>query len=222
MLRGGAGTAGLNSMSRKEGEFTLLLDEQFDILWHSESLSKILGWGDLRGRNGTDFVHPDDLGLVLETMMQFGGGHEHQSLDPAMGPSRPTSGSSTSTVVGIRSRRQRGTTSTTRGFVACLCTCRRVHDRSDLTLAIEKLGSGAHVSEVLPIIARLADRSMGGAEVRSAIAWKQDERIVIATAADERPLDPRLADAARLVWTNNITLADRHHRPRRPDVRRRR
>src|SRR3954467_5633641 len=76
----------VNSMSRKEGEFTLLLDAQFDILWHSDSLSRILGWGDLRGRNGTDFVHPDDLGPVAETMMQFGGGPAHQSLDPAMGP----------------------------------------------------------------------------------------------------------------------------------------
>jgi diguanylate cyclase (GGDEF)-like protein len=73
-------------------------------------------------------------------------------------------------------------------------------------LAIEMLGSGAHVHEVLPIIARLADRSIGGAEVRCAIAWKQDDRIVIASAADERPLDQRLADAARLVWSHNITL----------------
>ena len=193
-------------MSRKEGEFTLLLDEQFDILWHSDSLSRILGWGDVRGRNGTDFVHPDDLGLVLETMMQFSGGQEHQTLDPAMGPE-----SADIRVIDANGQWHSFETTTwnhldDEGIRGVLCTCRRVHDRSDLTLAIEMLGSGAHVHEVLPVIARLADRSMGGAEVRSAIAWKQDERIIIATAAGERPLDPRLADAARLVWTNNITL----------------
>ena len=193
-------------MSRKEGEFTLLLDEQFDILWHSDSLSQILGWGDLRGRNGTDFVHPDDLGLVLETMMQFGGGPEHQSLDPATGPE-----SADIRVVDANGGWHSFETTTwnhldDEGIRGVLCTCRRVHDRSDLTLAIEMLGSGAHVSEVLPIISRLANHSMGGAEVRTAFGWKQDERIIIATAAGVRPLDPRLADAARLVWTNNITL----------------
>ena len=58
----------LRSISRKEGEFSLLLDERFDILWHSESLSAVLGWHDLVGRNGTEFVHPDDHDLVLATM----------------------------------------------------------------------------------------------------------------------------------------------------------
>ncbi|HEY4608954.1 MAG TPA: GGDEF domain-containing protein [Ilumatobacteraceae bacterium] len=193
-------------MSRKEGEFTLLLDAQFDILWHSDSLSRILGWDDLRGRNGTDFVHPDDLGLVLETMMQFGGGPEHQSLDPAMGPE-----AADIRVVDVDGNWHSFETTTWNhldddAIGGVLCTCRRVHDRSDLTLAIEMLGSGAHVHEVLPIIARLANRSMGGSEVRTALAWKQDERIIIASAADVRPLDPRLADAARLVWTHNITI----------------
>ena len=50
------------SMSTREGQFTLLLDESFDIIWHSESLTSMLGWADLRGRNGTEFVHEDDLG----------------------------------------------------------------------------------------------------------------------------------------------------------------
>ena len=41
----------MSSVSRKEGELTLLLDERFDIVWHSESLVPILGWHDVRGRN---------------------------------------------------------------------------------------------------------------------------------------------------------------------------
>ena len=194
-------------MSRKEGEFSLLLDEQFDILWHSESLSRILGWGDVRGRNGAEFVHPDDLGLALETMVQAVQGEVHQGLDPGFAPE-----SADIRLADVNGAWHSFETTTwnhlddgdVRGV---LCTCRRVHDRSDLTLAIEMLGSGAEVDEVVPIIARLADRSMGGAEVRTAIAWKQDERIVIRSAADEAPLEPRLADVARLVWTNHLTTS---------------
>ena len=76
--------------------------------------------------------------------MQFGGGRRApiaRSDDSVR--SQPTSASSTRTVAGIRSRRPPGTISTTSGIRGVLCTCRRVHDRSDLTLAIEMLGSGA-------------------------------------------------------------------------------
>ncbi|MGZ7011425.1 MAG: hypothetical protein ACXVI2_15110, partial [Ilumatobacteraceae bacterium] len=192
-------------MSRKEGEFTLLLDEKFDILWHSESLSRILGWGDVTGRNGTEFVHPDDLGLALLTMMQVVQGADHQGLDPTFAPE-----SADIRVADVNGQWHSFETTTwnhlddgdVRGV---LCTCRRVHDRSDLARAIEMLGSGAEVDAVVPVIARLADRSMGGAEVRTAFAWKQSDRVIIVTAPDEAPLDSRLADAASLVWSNNLT-----------------
>ncbi len=192
-------------MSRKEGEFTLLLDEQFDILWHSESLSRILGWDDVTGRNGTEFVHPDDLGLVLETMMQVSQGGEHGWLDPTFAPESAdirvadvTGGwhlFETTTWNHLDNAEVRGV----------LCTCRRVRDRSDLALAIEMLGSGAEVDEVIPIVARLADHSMGGAEVRTAIAWKQDGRITIVSAAGAPALDPWLAGVARRVWSHGLT-----------------
>lgn len=199
------GQRALNSISRKEGEFTLLLDDQFDILWHSVSLSHILGWGDLTGRNGTEFVHPDDLELVLETMTQVLQEWDHQKLVPTFAPEsadirlRDVTGAwhafETTTWNHLDDDDVRGV----------LCTCRRVHDRSDLALAIEMLGSGAEVHDVVPIIARLADRSMGGAEVRTAIAWKQDERITTVSAAAAEPLEPRLADVAQLVWSQNLT-----------------
>lgn len=192
-------------MSRKEGEFTLLLDEQFDILWHSESLTRILGWDDVTGRNGTEFVHPDDLGLVLETMMQVSQGGDHGWLDPTFAPE-----SADIRVADVAGGWHLFETTTwnhledgeVRGV---LCTCQRVRDRSDLARAIEMLGSGAEVDEVIPIVARLADHSMGGAEVRTAIAWKQDERVMIVSAAGATPLDPRLAGVARLVWSNGLT-----------------
>ena len=192
-------------MSRKEGEFTLLLDESFDILWHSESLGPLLGWGDVMGRNGTEFVHPDDLGLVLETMLQVGTSASHQGLDPTFAPE-----SADIRVSDVNGNWHSFETTTWNhledGDVqGVLCTCRRVYDRSDLSRAIEMLGSGVDVHEILPIVARLADRSMGGAEVRTAIAWKQDDKIAIVSAAGMPALDSRLADVAKTVWSNELT-----------------
>ncbi|MEP7046914.1 MAG: GGDEF domain-containing protein [Ilumatobacteraceae bacterium] len=192
-------------MSRKEGEFSLLLDERFDILWHSESLSAILGWENVTGRNGTEFVHPDDLGLVLETMIQVLHSGDHDDLGPTFAPESAD----------IRVADSRGVwhsfETTTWNHIddpdvkGVLCTCRRVHDRSDLARAIEMLGSGGEVGDVIPIVARLADHSLGGADARTAIAWKQDERILIVSADGAPPLDPRLADAVRIVWSNGLT-----------------
>ena len=192
-------------MSRKEGEFTLLLDEQFDILWHSDSLSRVLGWPDLCGRNGTEFVHPDDLELVLATMMQVLQGGDHDGLGPTFAPE-----SADIRVADVNGVWHSFETTTWNHIddpdvKGVLCTCRRVHDRSDVALAIEMLGSGTDVQQVVPVIARLADRSMGGAEVRTAFAWKQDERTIIVSASGAPPLDPRLADVAQVVWAKGLT-----------------
>ncbi len=194
----------LSSMSRKEGEFTLLLDDNFDILWHSESLSRMLGWNDVTGHNGIEFVHQDDLTLVLETMTQLRSAEPHQGLDPRFAPE-----SADIRVADVNGAWHSFEATTwnhlddgdVRGV---LCTCRRVVDRSDLSRAIESLGSGADIREVLPIVARLADHSMGGAEVRTAIAWKLDDTISIVGAAGAAPLDPCLADVARVVWTDDL------------------
>ena len=130
----------------------------------------------------TDFVHPDDLGLALETMMLMRDAEVHTSLNPPFAPE-----SADIRVADVNGGWHSFETTTwnhlddeeVRGV---LCTCRRIHDRSDLTRAIELLGSGADVQAVLPVVARLADRSLGGAEVRTAIAWKHDDRIIIVSA----------------------------------------
>ena len=194
----------LSSISRKEGELTLLLDEQFDILWHSDSLSTILGWDNMRGRNGTDFVHPDDLGLVLETMLQVTSRDDHSGLDPRFAPESAD----------IRIADVHGAWHCFEATIwnhldevdvrGVLCICRRVRDRTDVARAIEMLGSGADVGDVIPIIARLADRSMGGGEVRTAFAWKRDDEIVVVTATGDSPLDPRLAQTVQLVWSEQL------------------
>jgi diguanylate cyclase (GGDEF)-like protein len=195
------------SMSRKEGQFTLLLDEQFDIVWHCESLPAMLGWPDVRGRNATEFVHADDLELVLETILsvrQYDGVLDR--LDPAHSPESAD----------IRVRHASGAwhtfQTTTYNHLddpeirAVLCTCTVARDRSDVGLAIEMLGSGEDVGVVLPVVARLADRSLGGA-TRTAFAWREGDELLTVTGLGERRIDDRLAQAAGLVWTLGI------HRP---------
>jgi diguanylate cyclase (GGDEF)-like protein len=86
-----------------------------------------------------------------------------------------------------------------------------VKDRSDLGRAIELLGTGADVELVLPVLARLADFSMGG-DTRCAIAWKQGDHLRLAAAPESPLADVRLADGARLVFslglTAPLTIAD--------------
>ena len=191
----------MSSVSRKEGELTLLLDERFDIVWHSESLVPILGWHDVRGRNATEFVHPDDLGLVLETIVRVAERQDHSGLDPRVAPE-----SSDIRIADVNGRWQTFETTTwnhlddddVRGV---LCTCRRARDRSNLARVIEMLGSGAPVNDVIGVVARLADLSMGGGDVRTAIAWRQGDQVVTVTAVDFPPLHPLLAHAADLVWS---------------------
>jgi diguanylate cyclase (GGDEF)-like protein len=195
----------LTSLSRREGEFSLLLDEQFDILWHSSSLSAILGFDDLRGRNGTEFVHPDDLELVLRTMLQANEDDEaHNQLDPTHAPE-----SADIRLLDVNGRWNVVEATTfdhlqDPAINGVLCTCRVVRDRSDVARAIELLGSGAPVDAVLPVVARLADRSMGGV-ARCAIARRHSQGTTAVTAVDEPALDPRLVEAVDLVWSLGLT-----------------
>ena len=195
----------LVSLSRREGEFSLLLDEQFEILWHSRSLSEILGFEDLRGRNGIEFVHPDDLELTLSIMVQANEDDEaYNQLDPANSPE-----SADIRLMDVNGEWHSFETTTYDHLQdpeinGVLCTCRVVRDRSDVARAIELLGSGTHVDTVLPVIARLADRSMG-AGARCTIARRHGVEISAVTADGEPSLDPRLTEAASLVWSLGLT-----------------
>src|SRR6266542_968684 len=78
---------GHRSMSRQEGHYALLLDENFDIIWHTESLTAVLGFEGVRGRNGLEFLHPDDIELALETIALVNDGDElYNRLEPDYAP----------------------------------------------------------------------------------------------------------------------------------------
>ena len=193
------------SMCRKEGQFTLLLDDQFDIIWHCGMVETMLGWSDLRGRNCTEFVHADDLEMVLDVMFKVNeGGEFYDHFDPSQTPESAD----------IRVIDHQGVWRTyetvsydhldqpdVRGV---LCTLRIVNDRSDVGRAIELLGSGADVEVVLPVVARLADHSVAGT-ARTAFGWLQGDRLRTAVAEDESPLTRQLAEAVGLVWSLALT-----------------
>lgn len=188
------------AMGQREGEFSILLDAEFDVVWQSPSTSVQLGFDDVTGRNATEFVHPDDLGLVLETMVRSAELAQHRTLDAGVAPTASV----------VRILRADGTWATFDATTfnslddpsigAVLCTCRRTQDRADLGRAIELLAAGSSAAELMPVIVRLAEQSMGGGVVRAAIAWTNGERTTVATSPGD-PLDSRLADVARTVWT---------------------
>jgi diguanylate cyclase (GGDEF)-like protein len=189
------------SMCRKEGHITLLLDASFTILWHCESVAKILGWPDLRGCNAADYVHAEDLEVVLATLVNVNQqGELHSRVEPNQSP-QPAD---------IRILDIKGlwhpVEATTYNHLddpeinGVLCTCKVVSDRSDVARAIELLGTGATVETVLPVVARLADQLLG-ASTRTVIGWRPDGRLRTATANGEARLGHLLVQASGLVWT---------------------
>jgi diguanylate cyclase (GGDEF)-like protein len=189
------------SFSRKAGEINLLLDDRFDIIWHSDTVASILGWTDAVGRNAVDFVHPDDVSLVLETMARALSAQEHASLDPGFAPE--------SANVRIRNSGNEWQTFETvtwnhlqdSDICGVLVTARRVPDRRDFAVAIEQLGTGEPISVVLPTIVRLIEQSVGGGASRAAIAWLDEGGVQYATAADGIALPRLLCEIAELGWT---------------------
>jgi diguanylate cyclase (GGDEF)-like protein len=192
------------SLNRQEGQYALLLDEAFDIVWHSESLTGVLGFDDLRGRNGIDFVHPDDLELALGTMILVNKGDDLYSHDDA----RYAPAAADVRLIDVHGVWHIFEV-TLYNYLddpdvrAVLCTCKLVRDRSDLATSIELLSTGEPMEKVLPFVARLADRSVGST-TRVAIAWRDGGRAHVVTAPDEHVMDPVLAGAAELVWTLGI------------------
>lgn len=189
------------SLSRKSGEINLLLDDQFEIVWASDTVASILGWTDAVGRNAVEFVHPDDVSLVLETMARAVSAADHASLDPAFAPE--------SANVRIRTSADEWQTFETvtwnhlqdNGIAGVLVAARRVPDRRDFAVAIEQLGTGEPISVVLPTVVRFIEQSVGGGASRAAIVWRDENGVQYATAAGGIALPRLLCEIAELGWT---------------------
>ena len=187
---------GFASICRAEGEFSLLLDDQFVILWHTSSLTGVLGYESIVGRNGMEFIHPDDLQLVVDLIARFGAADTNgESVMPSFRPD-PSDvrilAASGEWIAHNSVVFDHTTDPTIRGL---LVNCRVVVDRSDIALSIELLGTGAPVEEVLSMVARLADRGLGG-DSRCTVAWWHGDEIRVTWSPEPPTPHPLMAAAA--------------------------
>lgn len=197
------------AVSRSYGHFSLLLDAEFRVIWGSETLSRIFGWTDVIGRNVVDLVHPEDLELVLAGIDYHS---EHaEDYQRYEGTWRPD-------VTTMRVAHADG------GWVRCevsvfnqlgdpaigalLASGRLADDRSDMALAIDLLGSGAVLGEVLPVVARLVDRTIDG--VRAQVVWwdETSDWVISAPDAMELPSPPASMVATVLREGQMVTSTD--------------
>jgi len=201
---GNAAERAFRAINRQEGQYALLLDEQFDIIWHSDTLTGVLGYENVCGRNGTEFIHADDLELALTTMVQVNQAGDLYSQNDA----RYAPAGADLRVIDVH-----GVWHTMEVTLynylddpeirAVLCTSRMVRDRSDVGRSIEMLATGADMESVLGVVARLADRSVGET-TRVALAWREGNSIHTALADDETVLSVELARTAGLVWSEGL------------------
>jgi len=195
------------AISRAYGHFTLLLDDRFRVVWASETVQGIFGWHDPIGRDVVELVHPDDLELVLAGI-SYHSEHadEYQSFDDTWRPD----------VTNLRVAHADG------DWVRCevsvfnhlgdpsigalMASGRLADDRSDLALAIDLLGSGAGLAQVLPVVARLVDRTIDG--VRCQVVWWDETSDWVISAPDAlEPPSPPGAMIAAVLRTGEMEVA---------------
>jgi diguanylate cyclase (GGDEF)-like protein len=192
------------------GQFSILLESDLTIRWHSSSLTRLSGWADIVGRNGTEFVHPDDLSLALDLMQLYrSDASQHGALGQLRGPE----------TADVRLLHPDGSyvvyesqlfnllaDPAVRGY---LQVSRAVPDRSDLSTAIEMLGDGADLGDVLTVIASYF-RHAGQHDDAVAISWFEDDEVhTVVAAGDRRPWTrtPELVAAGRLVVDLDLVTA---------------
>ena len=185
---------GLAAMCRAPGQYSMLLDTDFTVLWHTESLEGVLGFQSVVGQNGIDFIHPDDVGVVAHMLSQYEHGRPAVS-GPAFhpGPADLRLRSSSGDWVAVQGTAFDQTHDPwINGFFV---TVVETVDRSDMSRSIDLLGRGRPVDDVLPLIARFGDRTMGG-DSRCVIAWWNDDEIHSTCSSDAPMPDARMTAVA--------------------------
>ncbi|MFN8052195.1 MAG: diguanylate cyclase [Acidimicrobiales bacterium] len=177
--------------SRAYGHFSVLLHPDFSVMWGSETLGSIFGWADPVGRNIVELIHPDDLELVLAAM-DYHSEHaeEYRSFDATWRPDVSTIRVAHANGDWVRCEVSVFNHLGDPAVDALLATGRIADDRTDLPLAIDLLGSGAGLDAVLPVIARLVDRTIDG--VRCQVMWWDHgfDHVISAPDAPEPPAAP--------------------------------
>jgi diguanylate cyclase (GGDEF)-like protein len=187
------------ALSRAQGTFSALLDAEFRIIWISETFRAIFGIEDAVGRSAFDLLHPDDHGIAADAIV-------HYSENAATYEAAPLAWDAGTVTVrllaaggawwpvelGVYNRLADPEVS------ALLVVGRRAVDRSDLPRAIDLMGLGAPITEILPVIARLVDSTVDGAHSQL-IFWDDDGTASVIQHTDRTlpEVCPHLLHAAR-------------------------
>jgi diguanylate cyclase (GGDEF)-like protein len=186
------------ALSRAAGNFAALLDADFRVEWVSETFAPMFGDLDVLGRSAFDLLHPDDHEIAADAVVHFSeNAGRYQNL-----PLTWDSGTVT-----VRLRGDDGAYRPVElalfnrladvGVDAILVLGRRTVDRSDLARAIDLMGLGAPITEILPVIARLVDSTVDGAHSQI-MYWDDDTTTTIQASTTVLPaVWPRLIEAAR-------------------------
>jgi diguanylate cyclase (GGDEF)-like protein len=186
------------ALSRASGNFAALLDAEFRVEWISETFAPMFGGHDVIGRSAFDLLHPDDHEIAADAVVHYSENADRYTHLPLAWDSG---------AVTVRLRADDGVYHPVevalfnrladQGVDAILVLGRRTVDRSDLARAIDLMGLGAPITEILPVIARLVDSTVDGA--RSQIVyWDEDATTTIQASSLALPtVGSNLIEAAR-------------------------
>ena len=175
-------------LSRSTGHFALMLAEDFTIEWASDTAYALFGHDDCVGRNALEYLHPDDIGIALEGLEHHSNNAEFyaRGFEPMWRPDIATvriahaDGTWVDTAVNLLNFLHDPEVG---GFMVLGS---RTRDTSDLPRVIDMLGSGANLTDVLPVIARLVDLTVD--TLRCQIVWWDGNDDHVVTAPDSAPL----------------------------------
>lgn len=177
-LSADAGRA-LQGLSRAHGHFVVLVNEDLTIAWASDTVDAMLGHDDVIGRSVLDLVHSDDVALAANGLM-----HHLENSDayaeyrhdwrpePMLMRIARGDGSWATCEVSLFNHLDDP------AIGAFLVLGHAEVDRSDLPLAIDLLGGGAHADDVLPVICRYINRMLPGSHAE--VLWwdgREDHRV---------------------------------------------
>lgn len=179
------------AVSRSNGHFAVLVDGGLTVKWASETVASVLGWPDVVGRNVIGLIHPDDVELALLGIMHHTTNAEAYSrldratmVEPVTVRLQHADGSWVQVQVTLVNHLADPEIDGLFGI------CQQVVDRSDMELAIDLMSRNAAVEQVLPVIARYAERTGDGQRCQL-IWWPDGEtRIETAPGSTDLPTPP--------------------------------
>jgi diguanylate cyclase (GGDEF)-like protein len=186
------------ALSRAAGNFAALLDARFRVAWVSETFAPMFGGLEPVGRSAFDLLHPDDHEIAADAIVHYTeNADEYRTLPLTWDTGTVTvrlqsdDGQYHPVEIALYNRLADP------GVEAILVLGRRTVDRSDLARAIDLMGLGAPITEILPVIARLVDNTIDGARSQF-VYWDEDAtRTIQATTAALPTVGTHLIDAAR-------------------------